>query len=163
MLGLSRCLQAQYLDIKTYLPYAILTKVDIASMMNGLEVRTPFVDKRVVEFAATIPESFNIRADAGQAWIGKRMLKRNATKWYDPAFLGRSKQGFGLPVSSWLGDNGKASPEVIGRLQDPHSRLRDYFRPDGIDQVIKYNVTGTMWLLLVLDEWLRYEARAEPR
>jgi asparagine synthase (glutamine-hydrolysing) len=145
------------MDIKTYLPYAILTKVDIASMMHGLEVRTPMVDIRVAEFAATIPERYNIASDARQHWTAKSMLKKNASRWYPKGFLNRPKQGFGLPTSQWLGQGGTLSGAVSERLQDPASPLRDYFSSGGIADILRANAAGTMWLLLVLDEWLCYE------
>ena len=65
----------QHFDIKSYLPYDILTKVDIASMMHSLEVRTPLVDHKVFEFASKIPQNLCIRQENGE-WIGKSILKK---------------------------------------------------------------------------------------
>ena len=65
----------QYIDIKTYLPHDILTKVDVASMMHGLEARTPLTDVRLAEFAVTVPWQVNLRQNAyDNAWAGKHLL-----------------------------------------------------------------------------------------
>jgi asparagine synthase (glutamine-hydrolysing) len=153
----SICSQVQYLDLKTYLPYDILTKVDIASMMHGLEVRTPFVDINVVSFAATIPESYNVSFHEGAKWAGKMMLKRNASKWYASDFLHRPKQGFGLPTSRWFGESGVLSAALAERLHDTSSPLWDYFRLAAVNELIVSASEDTKWLLLFLDEWLRHE------
>lgn len=158
--SLSTCSQVQYLDIKTYLPYDILTKVDIASMMHGLEVRTPIVDIKVVEFAATIPESYNMKLDTGQQWVGKAMLKRNASRWYPKDFINRKKQGFALPISRWFGEDGILAGALTERLQDASSPLREYFTLAGMNELVKKKSTDHMWLLLFLDEWLRHERKS---
>ncbi len=92
---------AQYTDIKTYLPGDILTKVDIASMQQGLEVRTPFTDVRVMEFAATLPSAQRIdRLDAKRNLkaVPKRMLRAK----FPAKFVDRPKQGFAIPESGWM-------------------------------------------------------------
>ena len=66
----------QYFDIQNYLPNDILTKVDIASMMHGLEVRTPLIDMELWDFALTIPEKFNIQKVNNNHWEGKLLLKK---------------------------------------------------------------------------------------
>jgi asparagine synthase (glutamine-hydrolysing) len=152
-----RCARAQYLDIKTYLPNDILTKVDVASMMHGLEARTPIVDIRVAEFAATIPESYNIGRNPAEHWVGKAMLKRIASKWYSSDFLNRKKQGFTMPLSRWFGEAGSMEVALRERLHDPSSPLRDYFEPDGVQAVIQRGFPMPLWVLLFLDEWLRHE------
>ena len=152
------CSQAQYLDLKTYLPHSVLTKVDIASMMHGLEVRTPIVDTKVVEFAATIPFEYNVSM-AGEEWAGKLMLKKIAARWFPGNFVARPKQGFGLPLSPWLGEGGALARAATERLQDPQTPLRHYFNADQVNDVIQRKSENLVWRLLVLDEWLRQEQR----
>jgi asparagine synthase (glutamine-hydrolysing) len=151
------CSQAQYIDLKTYLPNSVLTKVDIASMMHGLEVRTPILDTRVVEFAATIPVSYNVKLTADE-WVGKRMLKGIASRWFSREFVDRPKQGFGLPLARWLGDAGAVTLAARERCQDSTSPLREYFKVDQINDVIQRRSENLIWRLLVLDEWLRQDA-----
>ncbi|HXN05566.1 MAG TPA: asparagine synthase (glutamine-hydrolyzing) [Nitrospiria bacterium] len=147
--------RVQYMDIKNYLPYDILTKVDIASMANSLEVRTPFVDKKVVEFAATIPEKFNIRMFSKGEWKGKLLLKKLAGKYFSKGFIHRKKMGFGIPVKEWISLNGEWRGEVNERLLSKSSILGDYFESSAIQELLEKNLAGPVWLLLFLEEWLR--------
>jgi asparagine synthase (glutamine-hydrolysing) len=155
---LAGCAQAQSIDLRTYLPHSVLTKVDVASMMHGLEVRTPLVDKHVVEFAATIPTGYNVVQLAGQ-WAGKMMLKKVAARWFDSAFLNRPKRGFGLPLGPWLQSGGAFASEVAERLRDPVSPLCEYFRPEQLDDLVSRKAENLVWRLLFLDEWLRQNRR----
>jgi len=152
------CSQAQYVDLKTYLPHSILTKVDIASMMHGLEVRTPLVDRRVVEFAATIPPSYNVRM-TGDAWTGKVLLKKNASRWFSNSFIERPKQGFGLPLSRWLGETGAIGIAAAERFLQSGSPLHDYFRTERLGEILLGRAENLIWRLLFLDEWLRQERK----
>ena len=156
----SVCSRVQYLDIKTYLPNDILTKVDIASMAHGLEVRTPLVDVDVAQFAATIPDDFHIGRDSAGHWEGKKLLKKVAAQWFPEDFVRRKKQGFGVPISDWFSKGGILDKELTHRLRAGSSPLRDYFTDAGIDEVIRNRFAGPIWLLLVLDEWLRYERQS---
>ena len=151
---LAGCSQAQYMDLRTYLPHSVLTKVDVASMMHGLEVRTPMVDKHVVEFAATIPAAYNVDTSGGR-WIGKMMLKRIARRWFDREFVDRPKQGFGLPLLSWLEEGGLLATAAGERFRDSRSPLHEYFHPDQVEDLIRRKAENLTWRLLVLDEWLR--------
>ena len=84
-------------DQLTYLPEDILTKVDRASMAVGLEVRVPLLDHRVVEFAWSLPEAWNL-AEAG----GKRLLRRVLYRHVPRALIERPKQGFSPPTGEWM-------------------------------------------------------------
>jgi asparagine synthase (glutamine-hydrolysing) len=79
------CHQLQYFDLKHYLPNAVLTKVDVASMYHGLEVRVPLLDHHVVELAARIPVEMNLqrKSRSMKTLGGKRMLKLVAEQFYD--------------------------------------------------------------------------------
>jgi asparagine synthase (glutamine-hydrolysing) len=153
----SVCSRVQYLDIKTYLPNDILTKVDIASMAHGLEVRTPLVDVDIVQFAATIPEQFHIGRNNSGQWEGKKLLKRIATQWFSEDFVRRKKRGFTVPLSIWFSKGGILDKEAKHRLRDVTSPLTDYFTKGGINGVINKRSPAPIWQLLFLDEWLRYE------
>lgn len=89
--------RAQYLDLRSWLPNDILPKVDFSGMAHGLEIRCPFLDYRLFEFCASLPESF-LRA-GGE---GKVILKRIAQKLLPSPTIQQRKQGFNAPVNRWL-------------------------------------------------------------
>ena len=84
-------------DLRTYLPSDILFKADIATMANGLELRSPLLDQEVTAFALTLPERL-LFTDAG-----KPVLKSLARSWISGFDSSRPKMGFGLPASSLSG------------------------------------------------------------
>lgn len=141
-------------DTQLYLPDDILVKVDIASMASSLEVRSPFLDYRVVEFAASLPSSLKL-----QDGISKRILKRAARDLLPAAILDRPKWGFGLPVHDWMRqDLGKLSSEV---LLDRSARSRELFSQDYIQCMLASHESGQqnlghqLWLLLNFELWSR--------
>ncbi len=151
----SPCNKAQYMDLKSYLPYDILTKVDIASMMHGLEVRTPFVDLKVVEFAATIPEHLNITATSTGEWERKLLLKKVGERYFPRDFMHRPKMGFAVPIARWFAPGGELHDVLRERLLGGDSALGELFEPSVMAGLVSRNDTGPLWLLLYLEEWLR--------
>jgi asparagine synthase (glutamine-hydrolysing) len=141
--------KVQYMDIKTYLPGDVLTKVDIASMMNGLEVRTPFIDKKVIEFASSIPSSLNFQ---GGSFEGKRLLKKILEKDFSHEFIYRKKSGFALPVKHWF--EGEYKNYLRDKLLSNSSPLNSLLVTSEIEKIVNSKKYGSIWLLLVLDEWL---------
>ena len=85
------------LDIHTYMPGDVLTKVDIASMACALEVRSPFLDHELVEFAATLPWDFKLHGNNR-----KHILKAAFADLLPSEILNRRKRGFGIPLATWL-------------------------------------------------------------
>jgi asparagine synthase (glutamine-hydrolysing) len=152
--GFELCSKAQYMDLKTYLPYDILTKVDVASMMHGLEARTPLTDIRVAEFAATIPQGMNLVENGFGQLQGKTILKKVLRKYYSEEFLNRPKMGFGVPIQSWFSLAGGQNHFVSDILLAKNSKILSFFEPTEVKKLIDKNQIGPTWLLVFLDEWL---------
>ena len=108
--------------IRIYLQESGLAKVDRASMMNGLEVRSPFLDLDVVNFVRRIPSSWRLRR--GKT---KYLLKRAARGLVPQDIIDRKKKGFGIPVGSWFQSGGlqinpkeQPCPTLAARLEKEH-------------------------------------------
>tara|TARA_R110002020_G_scaffold82873_1_gene205399 strand:- start:4126 stop:5958 length:1833 start_codon:yes stop_codon:yes gene_type:complete len=151
--GCSHFHRAQMLDFQTYLPNDILAKVDIASMMHSLEVRTPLLDLRVVELASQIPEEYNINKASGK-WQGKQLLKKIISMDLGDKFAFREKMGFAAPISKWFADTHKSSQEVSERLLSQGNGLDTFFEKKELERVAKGSNSGQQWLLVFLQEWM---------
>jgi asparagine synthase (glutamine-hydrolysing) len=141
-------------DQEHYLPDNLLVKADIASMAFGLELRSPFLDHRLVEFAATVPADLKIRGRRGK-WLLRHTYRSRIPR----AVLKRRKAGFGLPLDHWLrGDMHGAAQDL---LLSAGARSRDYLNRDAVGAVLKIHRSGQrnydelIWTLLVLEIWLR--------
>ncbi len=139
-------------DLTTYLPCDLMTKVDIASMAHGLECRPPFLDHRVVELAARMPLERKFRGGRG-----KRILRETFADLIPPAIRDRPKMGFGVPLDHWFrGPLAGLAREV---LLDPRSLDRGFFRPAVVSALIEDHLAGRfdhayrLWALLVLELW----------
>ncbi len=146
--------RAQSMDINTYLPHAILNKVDVASMISSLEVRTPLVDVRVAEFAAMIPPEMNFRRNSEGEFEGKCLLKGLLKDAYRANFIHRSKMGFGIPMQDWFGSKGRLREAIHDRLLSPSSRIGGFFETGSVKGMLKQNHFAPLWSLLFLEEWL---------
>src|SRR6185503_18043720 len=124
----------QSLDTQFYLAEDILTKVDRASMAVSLEVRAPYLDPRVAEFAASLPPRYKLHG-----YTSKYILKKAAKGLVPPFVWRRGKKGFGVPFAKWLKHelkplardllsperlrrNGLFDPAYVAKLQDEHER-----------------------------------------
>ena len=87
----------QYLDLKTYLPGDILTKVDRASMAHSLEVRVPLLDHTFVDWVSTLPADWKLRGREG-----KSIFKDSLRPYLPESILYRQKMGFAVPISRWF-------------------------------------------------------------
>ncbi len=117
-----------YTDLKTYLPDDILVKVDRMSMANSLEVRAPFLDYRVIEFAASLPSSCKINGSQ------KKILLRDTFSQFLPGrILNRSKQGFSVPLCNWF----------RGDLKGYFERV--LFDQPGVDELLSLDGVKIIW------------------
>ena len=102
-----------------------MTKVDIASMAHGLECRQPFLDYRLVEFAASLPASLKFRWGGG-----KRLLRRTFERLLPRQIWTRKKMGFGVPLGSWF--QNELRELTRERLLSTESRCHQFLRPEAI-------------------------------
>ena len=150
--------RVQYMDAMTYLPNDILTKVDIASMAHGLETRTPLIDVDLWNLLTQMPERLNVGVDPFGELSGKHVLKRFLSRWFPDRFLHRKKQGFAVPLARWFAADGDARVLVEDRLLGRNSNLRSLLDPTPVPDLLAQGRTGPVWVLLVLEEWLRQAA-----
>jgi asparagine synthase (glutamine-hydrolysing) len=142
-------------DATHTLPHAWLHKVDRASMAVGLEARSPFLDRRVLELAFSLPLDMRIRG------LHKKYLVRRLLRDYLPVELfEHPKQGFTAPVAHWLRHELRAelesclSPETVAK--------RGFFDPNRVSVLLSEHLKGThdhaqlIWALLVLEWWLEH-------
>lgn len=153
--SLSDINRVQYMDMKTYLPNDILTKVDIASMIHSIETRTPFVDKKVLEFALSIPEEYNWIENERHGFQGKYLLKEILRNNFSDEFLYRKKRGFSMPLNRWLNDEKNYAYQLKRALTSRDAKINEYFSKEGIEKVISGTHVGSIWLLIFLEEWLQ--------
>lgn len=148
-------LLAQYLDLKTWLPGDILTKVDRASMAHSLEVRVPLLDHRLVEWASSLPPGLKLRGSTG-----KYILKKTLEPDLPHDVLYRTKMGFSVPLAAWL--RGPLAQRARDALLAGAIAECGYFEPAVLDRLVRQHAAGrhdhsaTLWSLLMLDAFLRH-------
>jgi asparagine synthase (glutamine-hydrolysing) len=140
-------------DATHTLPHAWLHKVDRASMAVGLEARSPFLDRRVIELAFTLPLEMRIHGRH------KKYLIRRLLQEYLPAeLIERPKQGFTAPVAHWLRND--LREELENRLSAEMIVKRGFFDPKRVQILIQEHLRRThdhaqlLWALLVLEWWI---------
>jgi asparagine synthase (glutamine-hydrolysing) len=145
-------LQPAHVDLLSYLPGDILTKVDRMSMAASIEARVPLLDHYMVEFAVTLPAHLKLRDGTGK-WIF-----RQAIRGLVPDFVfEKRKQGFGVPLKPWL--RGPLRHR-IERLIEPGAALHEWVEPRAVGRVIREHQSGRrdhsamLWKLIVLTLWL---------
>jgi asparagine synthase (glutamine-hydrolysing) len=143
-----------FFDQKYFLPDDILYKADRMSMAHSLEVRPPFLDHRVVEFAASLPSSLKIRGSRQKVVLKELMRDKLPT-----SVLRRKKIGFDIPAHDWL--RGCLRPLMMEVLLDTSSEHTKLFRRDVIETHIRQhmerrvNIGYHLWGLMVLFLWMK--------
>jgi asparagine synthase (glutamine-hydrolysing) len=148
-------------DVQLYLPDDLLVKMDIASMANSLEVRSPFLDHEVMEFAASLPLHLKLRG-----FTQKYLLRRAMRGLLPEAVLRRPKMGFGVPIDHWFRHELREMAYDV--LLDARARQRGYFRPEIVRRYLDEHVEGRahhhprLWSLLMLEQWHRVFIDTRP-
>lgn len=149
------------LDMLTYLPDDILTKVDRAAMGRSLESRVPFLDHRVVEFAWKLPLAYKLRQEASgytTKWALRQVLYRHVPK----ALIERPKMGFGVPIDTWLRGPLREWAEEL--LDASRLRREGFLDPAPIRKKWQEHLSGQrnwqhpLWCVLMFQAWLEKES-----
>lgn len=158
--GLRGLDQVQLYDFENPLPEALMAKADRGGMRHALELRAPFLDQAVIEFAATLPVSQRVHGLTTKAF-----LKRYALEYLPRSVVHRRKRGLSVPLASWLrdplydwarsrlasprmADAGVDSTAALELLSEHRARTSDHAR--------------ALWTLIVLSEWLEWAAQRQP-
>jgi len=145
--------RALYTDINAYLPEDLLIKMDVATMANSLEARSPFLDYRILEFTSSLPSSWKMKI-----FSQKFILKRAFQDLLPPEILHRSKQGFGIPVGEWLRHQWE---EYFREIVFSPKAKRGYFDMKQVEALFQEHILGKrdhgyrLWALFMLELWHR--------
>ena len=140
-------------DIQTYLADVLLPKVDMASMSQGLEVRSPLLDHELMQFTAKIPSNLKLKHNQT-----KYIFKRAMEGLLPNEIIYRKKMGFGFPLGDWLRNEWK--DQVLEILLSNNARVKDYFSQEAITKMINNPLTGEhydrrLWRVLMFEFWLK--------
>jgi len=149
----------QRLDMETYLPLDILTKVDRMSMAHSLEARVPLLDHKVVEYAFSLPADLKLRRGAT-----KYVLKRALRGLLPDSILDRRKQGFAVPLGRWF----RGTSFFTDLLLSDRARRRELFEPEAVRTLLRRHQAGRpldlqLWTLASFELWARRVLDRSPR
>jgi asparagine synthase (glutamine-hydrolysing) len=143
-----------FTDQMTYLPNDLLVKVDIASMANSLEARSPLLDHKVIEFAASLPESIKLKGSEN-----KSLLKKVGARLVPREVLYRKKMGFGVPIANWL--RGELKDFLRDNLLSEKFAKRGILKQSVAEKMINEHLSGEkdnynqLWTILMLELWFQ--------
>jgi asparagine synthase (glutamine-hydrolysing) len=143
---------AQWVDTTTYLPGDLMVKVDRMSMAHGLEVRSPFLNHQLVEYASKIPGEYSISGRSG-----KQILKSAYSDLIPDQISNRPKAGFTVPVAEWI--NGPLRDSTRDLLLNPNAEVNKVIQSEYIAQMLdqhesrRHNHAIRLWNLICLETW----------
>jgi asparagine synthase (glutamine-hydrolysing) len=150
--GTSALNRMLYADTKVWLPENLLLKGDKMTMATAVELRVPFLDHKLLEYLATVPDSLKVRGNQGK-WI----LRQAMGNVLPPSILNRTKKGFPMPAVSWLRHD--LQHFVRETLLARDSACRNFFDPQAVEQIVglqekgKFSGYQEVWSLLVFESW----------
>ena len=146
--------RVQYVDIKTYLPEDILVKVDRMSMAHSLEVRAPILDHKLIEYVGSLPSNLKLKGKESK-YIFKKMLEDRLPQ----NILYRRKQGFSIPLASWLRNEMRGFVEET--LFSSQNGLSSFFNLQYIKDLWRRHLNGRqdyaypLWGVMMFSLWKR--------
>jgi asparagine synthase (glutamine-hydrolysing) len=152
---------AMAVDVRSYLPYDLLVKVDITTMAHSLEARSPLLDHEVMELAARLPVGLKLRGRES-----KYLLKRACADLLPAENARRRKMGFGVPVGEWFRHS--LRPLLQDALLSEQALRRGYFLPEALRRLVTEHLERradhgfALWSLLMLELWHRELADSSP-
>ena len=140
-------------DLSTYLPGDLLVKADVASMANGLELRSPLLDMSIVDWGLSLPRKYKVKG-----FETKHILKDVARTLVPPELIDRPKMGFAIPRAEWLRTGMKDL--AIDALTDTTAIQRGWFDACEVKKTINSHMLGQdkdnlIWPMLMLELWAR--------
>jgi asparagine synthase (glutamine-hydrolysing) len=151
--------QILYVYSQDWLVEDLLMKADRMSMANSIELRTPFLDYRLVEWAAKTPSYIKVGRDKDGKYATKRILRSFASKRLPQEIIQREKKGFPVPVYDWL--SGPLKPWVFDVLGGQNTKISRWFEPSEINRFVMNGVKQNsplmdrhyLWAILILELW----------
>ena len=143
-----------YLDAKTWLPEDLLVKADKMTMAASIELRVPFLDHKLVEFAFSLPSSAKVTMRHS-----KYIFKKYAEKVIPKKIVYRKKRGFPVPIKQWL--RGELFSVVYDLLLSSKAKNRGFFDAKYIQKMLERHASGyedlskNIWNLVILELWMR--------
>ena len=152
----------QYLEVRSTLPDELLMYADKLSMAHSLELRVPYLDKEIVEYAERLPAKFKVR-NGSQKWLHRRVCRSYLPK----SILKRPKRGFAVNVvDDWF--RGAMDSKMSEALLDDGSRIYQYLRPAAVRELFEEHISGRhdnhkiLFSLIVFEQWLRAHDESVP-
>jgi asparagine synthase (glutamine-hydrolysing) len=156
--NISAIMRAQYTDVNFYMTEDVLVKVDRMSMAHSLEVRSPLLDYRIIEFAATLPD--NLKLDKNK---GKIVLRDMASRRLPRDILKQPKKGFAAPIADWLRTDLREHMELA--ISATNGLITETLKRKTLHQLWKEHLNGSrdhsvfLWSVLMLDMWEKHALR----
>ncbi|MDE3243296.1 MAG: asparagine synthase (glutamine-hydrolyzing) [Nitrospirota bacterium] len=149
-----------YINFMTYLPDDLLVKTDRVTMAHGLESRSPFLDHRLAEYLAGLPDQYKLRRGTT-----KYLLKTAFADLLPATILRRGKKGFGVPLGAWF--RGELREYLQDLLLSPHALSRQYLQTPYVADLVREHTEGVrdhgqrLWAVLTFETWLRLAQRGQ--
>jgi asparagine synthase (glutamine-hydrolysing) len=145
----------QFLEIRSSLPDELLMYADKLSMAHGLEIRVPYLDREIVEYAEKLPDNYKVR-NGTRKWLHRQICR----SFLPEKIIKRKKRGFGVNVvDAWFKDT--ASSKIEELLLDEQALMYGFLKPDAVRQLLQEHQSGKsdnhkiLFSLVVFEQWMR--------
>jgi len=142
-----------FIELQLRLPEVLLMRVDKMAMANGVEIRVPFLDRDLVDFALSVEDGFKLRNG-----VSKEPVKRLAARFLGVETVYRRKVGFGVPIMDWFGAN--LGPHMLSLLKEDRAFVEGCFDADRLRRRLARklrtpNEAFQLWVIYNLLNWRR--------